>query len=583
MSRGDVMQNEARYESKGLPIFPRCGHDKKAFKCDKLTAQDIRRFHENFYKCKTKISQDNFILKYCTVNKAKNKCHFSRRKISAKYHIINKDARLKPVCQKTFLGALLVNVDRVKGVINRFYTSGGAQAVEGRGGDRKSMNYKAKRLSVQWFIEKFKAQESHYCRTDTKRLYLPPELNIRKMWRMYNSEREYDLKVKQSFFRKIFCTDYNIGFGSPRTDVCSTCISLQEQMKAGTDPRNKNQLITEKRIHRLKYKAFYKILQEDADFLKTITFDCQKNQALPKLPDQSAYYSRQFSFYHFAIVEGNSKAKLNKENVHSYYWTETSHNKGSNEIISAVYHYLQQVTFDERIKILRVVCDGCSGQNKNTEMLVMLGKWLYCEAPRHIKKIEIIFPVVGHSFIPPDRVFAKIERELKKKEVLTSPAHYVSVLKEHASVTELSSIPVYDWKTSYEPIIKPTTSWNFPFMKSKRFFLSRTKTENIFVQGEMHYKSEINKKILITKKNKKITMINPRIVLPHTVTPKSAKVNDVIKLLEKHFGSDWRNVPELEYYKSIEERLSPTNNIFENNMSEDENCEHGFEDNYSHI
>ncbi|CAG5035479.1 unnamed protein product [Parnassius apollo] len=65
-----------RYKSKGLPIFPRCGHDKKAFKCDKLTAQDIRRFHENFYKCKTKISQDNFILKYCTVNKAKKQMSF---------------------------------------------------------------------------------------------------------------------------------------------------------------------------------------------------------------------------------------------------------------------------------------------------------------------------------------------------------------------------------------------------------------------------------------------------------------------------------------------------------------------------
>lgn len=46
----------------------------------------------------------------------------------------------------------------------------------------------------------------------------------------------------------------------------------------------------EKRIHRLKYKAFYKILQDDSAHIQTITFDCQKNQALPKWPDQSAYY-----------------------------------------------------------------------------------------------------------------------------------------------------------------------------------------------------------------------------------------------------------------------------------------------------
>lgn len=31
------------------------------------------------------------------------------------------------------------------------------------------------------------------------------------------------------------------------------------------------------------------------------------------------------------------------------------------------------------------------------------------EAPKHVIKAELIFPVVGHSFIPTDRVFAKIE------------------------------------------------------------------------------------------------------------------------------------------------------------------------------
>ena len=80
----------------------------------------------------------------------------------------------------------------------------------------------------------------------------------------------------------------------------------------------------------------------------------------------------------------------------------------------------------------------------------MLGKWLYCEAPRHVKKVEVIYPIVGHSFIPPDRVFAKIEKILKTKEVVTCPAEYVSVLEENGTVTDLSTIPVYDWKKGYK-------------------------------------------------------------------------------------------------------------------------------------
>lgn len=262
--------------------------------------------------------------------------------------------------------------------------------------------------------------------------------------------------------------------------------------------------MTNKIIHRLKYKAFYKILQEENETIKTITFDCQKNQPLPKLTDQSAYFSRQFNFYHFAIVDGNSKAKLNKENVYSYHWCEVVHKKGWNEIVSAVYHYLQQITFNEKIKILRVVCDGCSGQNKNTAMVVLLGKWLYCEAPRYVKKVEVIYPIVGHSFIPPDRVFAKIEKVLKTEEVVTCPAENVSVLEENGTVTDLSTIPIYDWKKSYGTIIKPTSSWHFPFMKTKRFFLTRSKSDNVLVQGEINYRSELNEKKILQNRTKKL-------------------------------------------------------------------------------
>lgn len=176
------------------------------------------------------------------------------------------------------------------------------------------------------------------------------------------------------------------------------------------------------------------------------------------------------------------------------------------------------------------------------------------------------------------RVFAKIERELKKKEVIITPAQYVSVLEEHGSATKLSSIAVYDWKRSYESIIKPTTSWNFPFMKSKRIFLTRTKTDNIFVQGEVNYRSELNKKIIITKKNKKITMINTTIISPNTIIPKKSKVQDVTKLLEKHFGNDWRNLDDLDYYKNIEEKLNNANfesfGINDDREANEDLCEH---------
>lgn len=34
----------------------------------------------------------------------------------------------------------------------------------------------------------------------------------------------------------------------------------------------------------------------------------------------------------------------------------------------------------------------------------------------NIQSVEIVFPVRGHSFIPPDRVFGLIEKDIKNKK-----------------------------------------------------------------------------------------------------------------------------------------------------------------------
>lgn len=484
-----------------------------------------------------------------------------------------------PVCQETFTKALCVKKDRIQGVMRRFYEKE-ELAKERRGGDRKSQKYEEKRKAVQAFIESFKATESHYCRSKTmKRMYLAPELNIKKLWRMYNKDHP-SLEVKQHFFRNIFNTCYNIGFGTPRSDVCSTCLLLDERIKKESNTENKNKLMTEKRVHRLRFKAFYEILQEQRPDLLTISFDCQKNLALPKVPDQSAYYSRQINFYNFTIVVGNSKAKLNKENIFAYTWNETMHNKGSNEIISAVHHFLTNLDINENIIVLRIVADGCSGQNKNSGMVAMLGKWLTTEVPRHIKKVEIIFPVVGHSFIPPDRVFARIEKDLKKREVIASPEEYQEIIDQYCTTTALDAITVRDWKSAYAPIIKPTTSWHVQFQKCKRFFLTRSKTNNLLLQGELSYKIDINVKKAITKKTKSITMLNPGVIQANQIIPKKAKIADVSNLLKKHYGEQWRDIETLAFYKRVEDRRPTEQGDSDEDAAETPTdlCEDGFDD-----
>lgn len=140
----------------------------------------------------------------------------------------------------------LTIINRVTGVVSRHFNSG-EMPVENRGGNRKETLYilfAEKKQFVLDFIKKFKVLESHYCRSKTScRLYLSSDLNITKMWRLYDSKtNDGTKKVKQSYFRHIFVTNYNIGFGSPRTDECSICLSLSERIKHSTDPVQKHSL-----------------------------------------------------------------------------------------------------------------------------------------------------------------------------------------------------------------------------------------------------------------------------------------------------------------------------------------------------
>lgn len=142
------------------------------------------------------------------------------------------------------------------------------------------------------------------------------------------------LHAKECYFRFIFNRLCNLGFGSPRVDVCSKCLELSEKIKSCK--ALKSLLVTEKRVHSLRSKAFYSLLKENKNDLLILSFDCQKNQPLPKLPDQSTYYSRQLYLNNFCIVQGHSKSKLTKEIVTAYVWTENEFNKGLNEISSSV-------------------------------------------------------------------------------------------------------------------------------------------------------------------------------------------------------------------------------------------------------
>ncbi|CAH4033036.1 unnamed protein product [Pieris brassicae] len=246
--------------------------------------------------------------------------------------------------------------------LQAFYRDRTKREAENRGGNHKKDKYAQRQRSVMTFIESIEAAEPYYCRAKSfVRLYLPPELNIKKLWKMYEEQIASTpyLKVKQSFFRQIFNRKYNVSFGSPLKDTCSRCFELKRKIES-TNGQEKQIHITQKRLHSLKAKAFYDLLKKEEHDTISMSFDCQKNSALPKLPDQAAYFSRQFNMRNFTVVIGTSKSAL--DNVRTYYWCENEHAKSSSEIASAVFDTLISLDIPSDKTRVRLFADGCGGQ-----------------------------------------------------------------------------------------------------------------------------------------------------------------------------------------------------------------------------
>lgn len=165
-------------------------------------------------------------------------------------------------------------------LINSQFMESGSAPTDGRGGTRVTTTQLATNLSIIEYIKKLKVVSSHYGRGHSTRQYLPSDLNITKLYKMWKAEREAEkLPVCcRSVFAKIFRNRFNLSFCTPNIDLCSYC----EEMGKKTNCLESRAALN---LHKARAKRFYQILRESAclkDCL-TITFDVQQNLPLPKL------------------------------------------------------------------------------------------------------------------------------------------------------------------------------------------------------------------------------------------------------------------------------------------------------------
>ncbi len=456
-----------------------------------------------------------------------------------------------------FLSLFFTGKTRLTRICKQFMNTG-VSPDEKRGGRRTSVTFTKLREMAINFIKSLSVRNCHYSRSKSTRQYLPPELNMEKLYRMWldQDRSSMDRTPSLSFFKNVFYKNFNLGFGVPGTDRCSACAAYEKQINSGENVAElklqyklvkkpaaesmdeflmgecvKVIFVSYSRLHRIKAAKFHQMVRESKEKCDTLTviFDMQQNQPLPKTGLNDEYYRRQLWFYNLAFIIHEEEQSI--KNVRFYTWGEYDAGKGSNEVCSALLNFLSRLQARIRrrgYRKLDLIADSCPGQNKNSALIGALLQ--YVNMPRTVfSQIRVIFPVRGHSYMPADQVFGRVEKRYRKLSRIITPKSYTDVLKQFGRVREYGKHwQVYDYKLLGSQIVKHLPR-NMPIRDSKIWTFKKN-VRGVEVQNQYSLGGKLYQ---LKEKNRGRPIrlyAKPRLV-PSVLHVSQAKTQDVSVLL----------------------------------------------------
>ncbi len=154
--------------------------------------------------------------------------------------------------------------------------------------------------------------------------------------------------------------------------------------------------------------------------VELICNDYEKNFHLPVTNVSIEYYSRQLSLHNFCV----HNMKTSKAIMCMY--SENFALKVPNETISFINYYLKE-NISTSVEELYIFSDNNFAQNKSHFI------WLFYNslvANNVFKKINIIHPIPGHSYLDCDRNFGLIEILRYKTDKVSVPIEYVKLVEK---------------------------------------------------------------------------------------------------------------------------------------------------------
>ncbi|KAK4887836.1 hypothetical protein RN001_004107 [Aquatica leii] len=172
-------------------------------------------------------------------------------------------------------------------------------------------------------------------------------------------------------YRRIFCSEYNIGFNIPTSDTCATCDEYNILLDTHKSDKNKlKEIKTNLKLHQRQAEGMQTNMKNEIqrskneNDLEVICFDLQQALPIPQLTVGKAFYLQKIWMYNLGIYDGKTgKSFMNM-------WTEDVAKRGSDEIASCLLKFIKE-HFPTPSKNLLVFTDNCGGQNKNWTIMTL--------------------------------------------------------------------------------------------------------------------------------------------------------------------------------------------------------------------
>lgn len=360
------------------------------------------------------------------------------------------------VCKKMFMSTLAINTRTIRTVIEKQEKSSSRfPEVEMRGKHDKHKGVPlAIKEAVRSHIKSIPRVESHYCRAQTKKEYIEGSKNIAQLHRDYQElckNRGSPAANYQMYF-EIFTKEFNISFFYPKKDACELCLQYENSQEA------EKAVLKEKYDLHLKEKTLSRAEKErDKKSNKhTYVYDLQSVLPCPTGNASSFYYVSKLNVYNFTI------SNLHASEVFCYVWHEAEALRGSNEIGSCLYNFLEtldaQANTDSPIDVI-FYSDNCAGQNKNR---MIFSLYFYAVTKlQNIRSITHKYLITGHTQNEGDNVHSVIEKQItryKKSAPIYAPHQYVTLIRQAKktgnayNVIEMSHENFFDLKNLAESL-----------------------------------------------------------------------------------------------------------------------------------